>query len=287
MSDIIDSSFEYGWGRESIASPSSTTSSPTTKRSASCLSDEQQDQPIRSRKPMRKRAKTQEEKEQRAQERVMRNRAAAQVSRERKREYVTTLEIEKEELNGRLSALSGENMSLQETVNSLTQRLESMERMLAYFTPLNATTSNITEECTDESLPVQQSLFELPTPPGTIRPQDMQSVTSTPVMETLDSRNPAVIANGPQRRSMMFPWTISSRSPIYRQMDSILVFWTTILRLTTLPTFATLLSTSARLATFQKGSVRDTLAHRRFSATCSELSSDLSGKGVSLIGDFE
>lgn len=286
MSETPDASFDYGWGQESVASPSSENSGFAHKRSASCLSEELADRPIKSRKPMRKRAKTQEEKEQRAQERVMRNRAAAQVSRERKREYVTTLEVEKEELNERLSALTGENKSLQETVSTLTQRLETMERMLAYLTPQAPVIPDALGK-TYQPLPVQEDLFELPTPPGTIRPQDMQSVTSTPVLETLDLRNPAVIANGPQRRSMMFPWTISSRSPMYRQMESILVFWTTLLRLTTLPTFATLLLTSARLATFQKGFAHDTLPHRRFLATCPESSSSSpSGKGVSFTSEF-
>lgn len=220
-----------------------------------------------SRRPMRKRAKTQEEKEQRAQERVMRNRAAAQISRERKREYMATLEVENQELVDRVSSLTTRNASLAESVTTLSQRLESVEKMLSYFmapasTPEDSVFHN--DSTIREDL---NSGHELPMPPGTIRPCDLQSFTSTSFLDPIDSRNPAVIARGPQRRSMGFPWNLSSRSPIYRQMISILVFWTTILRVTTTPTFAAQVSTSLRHVSYLKVFRRRNSDHRRSLAT--------------------
>ncbi|KAF3480980.1 uncharacterized protein GIQ15_06327 [Arthroderma uncinatum] len=63
--------------------------------------------------PPRKRAKTEDEKEQRRIERVLRNRAAAQISRERKR-----LEIEK---------LEGEKLKIEQQNEFLLRRLSQME----------------------------------------------------------------------------------------------------------------------------------------------------------------
>ncbi|ORY86791.1 hypothetical protein BCR37DRAFT_343118, partial [Protomyces lactucae-debilis] len=83
---------------------------------------------------MRKRAKTQEEKELRAQERIMRNRLAAQTSRQRKREYVTTMEQENTKLKTRLSSLARENKTLKADMQVLNNRLESMEQMFRFLT---------------------------------------------------------------------------------------------------------------------------------------------------------
>lgn len=264
----------FGWGQGDAQSPASSSgdSEESHKRGASCLGEEADEtsSPVRSRKPMRKRAKTQEEKEQRAQERVMRNRAAAQISRERKREYVSTLEQENRELNERVSALSSQNNNLLDSVSSLTTRLESLEKLLQYFTPgdLKATGGPLDERPKTHDILDAPELSQLPTPPGTIRPHDLQSNPSTTSMGTLDLRNPAVIASGPQRQSMQFPWNLSSHSPIYRQMDSILVFWRTILRVTTLPAFATQLSITLDRVTSPQRSVRKILDHRRSLATC-------------------
>lgn len=223
--DSTTNATETGRGMQLLNSPRS-----VLKRSSSSVDTEvtESPSPHKLRKPMRKRAKTQEEKEERAQERIMRNRAAAQVSRERKREHMATLEIENEELMQQITTLTADNNELRSTMMSLSERLAGMEKMLAFFTapgsmPLETTTQ-----------------FSCPTPPGTIRPQDLQSNTSTPILESIDSRNPAVIAFDPQRRiSMRSPWTPSSRSPMYKQMESILLHWTTILRITTSQAFTT------------------------------------------------
>lgn len=238
----------------------------------------------RARKPMRKRAKTQEEKEARAQERVMRNRAAAQVSRERKREYVVTLEAENRALQEQVSTLTDLNTTLQTSVTSLTQRLESVEKMLSYFLVPGTIPRSVANDVPDASpLSATGPTFDLlPTPPGTIRPFDMQSSPIKPTPGTfIDSRNPAVIASGPQRRSMNFPWTLSSHSQVYQQMETILTFWTTILRVTTSQAFATQLNFLLCLS-FQRQSSCRTVKHRRSLATCPQSERDTASQAENI-----
>ncbi|KAE8454548.1 hypothetical protein EG329_000171 [Mollisiaceae sp. DMI_Dod_QoI] len=76
--------------------------------------------------PPRKRAKTEDEKEQRRVERVLRNRRAAQSSRERKRQEVEKLEAEKlaverraRELESRLEEMEARNAFLQQQLEQI------------------------------------------------------------------------------------------------------------------------------------------------------------------------
>ena len=61
--------------------------------------------------PPRKRAKTQEEKEQRRLERIMRNRQAAHASREKKRKHLESLELRCSQLEAANNALKGAGSS--------------------------------------------------------------------------------------------------------------------------------------------------------------------------------
>ncbi|CAG8974538.1 hypothetical protein HYALB_00005810 [Hymenoscyphus albidus] len=77
--------------------------------------------------PPRKRAKTEDEKEQRRVERVLRNRRAAQSSRERKRQEVEALEAEKraierrnQDLEMRLAHAEAQNIRLQQELEQIT-----------------------------------------------------------------------------------------------------------------------------------------------------------------------
>ncbi|CAK7238679.1 MAG: transcription factor that binds to CRE motif [Sporothrix thermara] len=69
--------------------------------------------------PPRKRAKTEDEKEQRRVERVLRNRRAAQSSRERKRLEVEALEIRNRELEEQLAKVRRENTMLYERLTQV------------------------------------------------------------------------------------------------------------------------------------------------------------------------
>ncbi|KAK2781125.1 hypothetical protein FQN53_000816 [Emmonsiellopsis sp. PD_33] len=82
--------------------------------------------------PPRKRAKTEDEKEQRRIERVLRNRAAAQTSRERKRLEVEKLEGEKQEIEQqnefllrRLQQMEAENNRLNQQVAQLSAEIRT------------------------------------------------------------------------------------------------------------------------------------------------------------------
>lgn len=85
--------------------------------------------------PPRKRAKTEDEKEQRRIERVLRNRQAAQSSRERKRQEVEKLEGEKsfieqqnESLKERLMAVEHEKFLLAQKLAKMAAQMEAIKR---------------------------------------------------------------------------------------------------------------------------------------------------------------
>ncbi|KAG8530096.1 uncharacterized protein KY384_005578 [Bacidia gigantensis] len=84
--------------------------------------------------PPRKRAKTEDEKEQRRIERVLRNRAAAQSSRERKRQEVEKLEGEKstieeqnQNLKDRLMAVEHEKFLLSQKLAKMAAQIKSLK----------------------------------------------------------------------------------------------------------------------------------------------------------------
>ncbi|KZF21256.1 hypothetical protein L228DRAFT_249044 [Xylona heveae TC161] len=76
--------------------------------------------------PPRKRAKTDDEKEQRRIERVLRNRAAAQSSRERKRLEVEKLELERDDL-------AEENAQLRQEREQFLRQLRDMAKMKQFY----------------------------------------------------------------------------------------------------------------------------------------------------------
>ncbi|KAI5820560.1 hypothetical protein BZA77DRAFT_289690 [Pyronema omphalodes] len=116
--------------------------------------------------PPRKRAKTAEEKEQRRVERVLRNRAAAQKSREVKKQQMETIESERDQLK--------------QTAEELMERVRQLEARLAQYENI-ANTESLAR-------PVSTFLFDqemhLQTPntlSTTIRLQDLdQSLGNTP-----------------------------------------------------------------------------------------------------------
>ena len=75
--------------------------------------------------PPRKRAKTEDEKEQRRIERVKRNRLAAHNSRERKRHEVELLQVEKDELEQRLRSSEQDLTSLMDCMRKMAAQIEA------------------------------------------------------------------------------------------------------------------------------------------------------------------
>ncbi|KAL8889790.1 MAG: hypothetical protein Q9215_002978 [Flavoplaca cf. flavocitrina] len=153
---MIDSFTPMTFGHEELFPPHDTVSMAETTLEASTpdpsIGDTREDgderKPVKKRKswgqelptpktnlPPRKRAKTEDEKEQRRIERVLRNRQAAQSSRERKRQEVEKLEGEKhsiEEQNDmlrqRLLAAEHEKFKLQQQNNRLVAELSALRR---------------------------------------------------------------------------------------------------------------------------------------------------------------
>jgi len=95
--------------------------------------------------PPRKRAKTDAEKEQRRVERVLRNRLAAQTSRERKRKEMELLEERKMSVEKENQDLKSEVIKLRQDNQSLQLRLAEMEKSMADLRRFMVKPSNQTE----------------------------------------------------------------------------------------------------------------------------------------------
>ncbi|KAL8849098.1 MAG: hypothetical protein Q9221_005902 [Calogaya cf. arnoldii] len=162
MAAMIDSFSPMTFGHElfpphETVSMAETTLTASTPDPSICDSREDRDErkPVKKRKswgqelptpktnlPPRKRAKTEDEKEQRRIERVLRNRQAAQSSRERKRQEVEKLEGEKhsieyqnEMLRQRLLNAEHEKFKLEQQNKTLTAELAALRSGLTSSRP--------------------------------------------------------------------------------------------------------------------------------------------------------
>ncbi|KAF8858763.1 hypothetical protein BDZ45DRAFT_590714 [Acephala macrosclerotiorum] len=95
--------------------------------------------------PPRKRAKTEDEKEQRRVERVLRNRRAAQSSRERKRLEVEKLEAEKHAVERRAKDLELRLQEMEERNMALTRQLEQLGGSIPVFGSSPVASSPVSE----------------------------------------------------------------------------------------------------------------------------------------------
>ncbi|KAL8707672.1 MAG: hypothetical protein Q9220_007334 [cf. Caloplaca sp. 1 TL-2023] len=143
--------------------------------------------------PPRKRAKTEDEKEQRRIERVLRNRQAAQSSRERKRQEVeklegekSAIEIQNDMLKERLLAVEHEKFKLQQQVSRMTAELAALRN----GTPHVPSTSPSDVDLLNNQRAIKQefedSIFALRTPVSL--PSDSFSPSSSAYTE---SRSPS------------------------------------------------------------------------------------------------
>ncbi|EFQ26864.1 basic region leucine zipper [Colletotrichum graminicola M1.001] len=96
--------------------------------------------------PPRKRAKTEDEKEQRRVERVLRNRRAAQSSRERKRLEVEALERRNKELESALQNVTKANQLLVEELNKFRRDSGMLTRSSSPLDPLNGNSVTLSQE---------------------------------------------------------------------------------------------------------------------------------------------
>ncbi|KAH0543680.1 hypothetical protein FGG08_001995 [Glutinoglossum americanum] len=168
--------------------------------------------------PPRKRAKTEAEKEQRRIERVLRNRAAAQSSRERKRKEVEALEDEKadierenQRLNSRLVEVEQQNLRLSRQIADMAAKMTVFQQQLSggLATPESSTRSVVSPIISQADstfgvesvkLEYEQDLdFSLPPPHSTLDPNALLSSPSEasiddPTATTLDlTQHPAEV----------------------------------------------------------------------------------------------
>ena len=143
----------------------------------------------------RKRAKTEDEKEQRRIERVLRNRAAAHSSRERKRKEYEGLEDQKRAImdenaaiKARLEAVEMENRRLQEELRKMTVFQGTPAQPSTTVEPISSSSPSLTTtQASPSVISLKQELdeLELPSPPPlpTVDPRQPSFSTSSPSSE--------------------------------------------------------------------------------------------------------
>ena len=151
----------------------------------------------------RKRAKTEDEKEQRRIERVLRNRQAAQSSRERKRQEVEKLEGEKQSIEQQNAALKQQLMTvehekwlLRQQVAKMTAQMEAIKR--GSSTP-DVTTLPLEPDLLEHGQIIKKEFddyhFALPTPQHSLRASST-SFSSPSTATYSESSTPATISLG-------------------------------------------------------------------------------------------
>ncbi|KAK1758126.1 hypothetical protein QBC47DRAFT_440624 [Echria macrotheca] len=152
--------------------------------------------------PPRKRAKTEDEKEQRRVERVLRNRRAAQSSRERKRQEVECLEKRNKELEALLRQVQQTNMALAEELRKY--QTPTMARASATFDALRPSPVTFSQELFSSqdghNLPtsadsLEQLLTAVPAN-NTVNPASL-SPTLTPVPEAEEEEEEVAMVAAP------------------------------------------------------------------------------------------
>ena len=151
----------------------------------------------------RKRAKTEDEKEQRRIERVLRNRQAAQSSRERKRQEVEKLEGEKQSIEQQNAALKQQLMTvehekwlLRQQVAKMTAQMEAIKRGSS---PPDVSTPPLEPDLLEHDQIIKKEFddyhFALPTPQNSLRASSA-SFSSPSTATYSESSTPATISLG-------------------------------------------------------------------------------------------
>ncbi|MCJ1412691.1 hypothetical protein MMC19_006789 [Ptychographa xylographoides] len=212
-----------------------TPTSPESFKSSSCNRDDDK-KPTKKRKswgqelptpktnlPPRKRAKTEDEKEQRRIERVLRNRQAAQSSRERKRQEVEKLEGEKYTierqnymLKQRLLAVEHEKYALRQQLAKYAAALQkagNLSRAVSIAPPSappspNMVAADLRQIDTNIKQEFEDIPYSLPSPQNTLDPRSSFSSASSsssrsPSPANLDFNGPALSSDMTQHPAAM------------------------------------------------------------------------------------
>ena len=143
-----------------------------------------------------KRAKTDDEKEQRRIERVLRNRQAAQSSRERKRQEVEKLEGERDVINQQNVLLRQRLLKVEEEKFKLQQELGEMRALVAKHTggelTPSATPSPLLRSAVFDEQAIKQELDELPLLPTRNAIDPLRTLAPTPAPLDLADATPSL-----------------------------------------------------------------------------------------------
>lgn len=127
--------------------------------------------------PPRKRAKTEDEKEQRRVERVLRNRRAAQSSRERKRQEVEALEKRNEELEARLLEAQNDKIKLMDELRYLRQQAGVVTRTPMPLDNLHTDSPTLSKELfSSQDLSLNEASL-ITVDPSSLSPKPMTEAT--------------------------------------------------------------------------------------------------------------
>ncbi|MCJ1334906.1 hypothetical protein MMC09_000171 [Bachmanniomyces sp. S44760] len=223
---------EYYPPRSTVSLAETTLLTPTSPDDEYMIKEEHDDEPRGTKKrkswgqelptpktnlPPRKRAKTEDEKEQRRIERVLRNRQAAQSSRERKRQEVEKLEgekigIERQNylLKERLMAVEHDKFRLSQQLAKMSAEISNLRSRAPSREPSRAPPSGVpspalTADLLNHDLVIKQELedypFALPSPEDTLDPRSSFSDASS----RASSRSPS-----PSRSNMEFNGIVTS-----------------------------------------------------------------------------
>ncbi|KAJ5054845.1 uncharacterized protein L3040_001107 [Drepanopeziza brunnea f. sp. 'multigermtubi'] len=168
--------------------------------------------------PPRKRAKTEDEKEQRRVERVLRNRRAAQSSRERKRQEVEALELQKQvveqtnaDLLKRLQEAEARNAALERKIQQMSGNIDAFHSSSAASSP---GASEQLRQTPRPSITFSQNLFgpseadQLPISPQSLVDssivQTVNPASLSPEMSPVDSSSNANSPDLTQHPAAMF-----------------------------------------------------------------------------------
>jgi len=152
---------------------------------------------------IRKRAKTEDEKEQRRIERVLRNRQAAQSSRERKRQEVEKLEGEKSTIEQQNELLKERLMATEHEKFLLTQKVAKMAAQMKGFKQGSSTSSAVASPSMEPVFDHQKikqeledNIFNLPTPQASFGAPTVSSYSSPSSMTYSPSQSPPNVGLG-------------------------------------------------------------------------------------------
>ncbi|OCK85824.1 hypothetical protein K432DRAFT_377334 [Lepidopterella palustris CBS 459.81] len=200
--------------------------------------------------PPRKRAKTEDEKEQRRIERVKRNRLAAHNSRERKRQEVEQLQSEKEEMERKMKAMRDQMERMAAELRAYRARHPNETQSLDSTVSTSIEDVDLLQSETicprQTSWPSPESMDSMDTPRDDSCQPSTPAYSETNVTEPDQTRYPAAILCDLQCQSASKRLSTTSQSTFQLSMAFLILFN---LQISLMRSLSTIISTSANSLT--------------------------------------